>query len=654
MSRSGKFFPVPENIKNHANIETNQYQKLLSQSLENPDKFWGEQAETLDWHKKWQKVKNTSFDKDNLNISWFEGGMINVAENCVDRYAKEYGEKTAILWEPDNPNEDAQKISYNTLYKRVNKCANILIELGVKPKDTVTIYMPMIPEAVISMLACAKIGAIHSVVFGGFSSSALKDRIINCNSKVAITADEALRGTKKVPLKRNLDEALKDNDTNIEKVVVFKRTNGEINFDHKRDYWWHELEERAASEFENKYFDSEHPLFILYTSGSTGKPKGILHSSAGYLLYATHTFKNVFDYKPDDIFWCTADIGWITGHSYIVYGPLAAGATILMFEGVPTYPDASRCWQIVDKYNVSLFYTAPTALRMLMRMGDEYLNTTKRNSLRVLGTVGEPINEDAWEWYYEKIGKSKCAIVDTWWQTETGGHMITPIAAITETKPGSATVPYFGIKPQLITAEGELIEGDGSGALCIADSWPGQARTIWNDHERFIETYFTTFPGYYFSGDRAHKDEHGYYWISGRMDDVINISGHRVGTAEIETVIDSHDDIVECAVVGYPHDIKGQGVFAYVIANNHKSITEETKKEIQKMLRSNIGPFVSIDLIMQTPELPKTRSGKIMRRILRKIACKEVKSKEDIPSLGDISTLLNPDIVEILLQKNVI
>ncbi len=624
-----------------------EYKEKHRFSCNDPEQFWGEAAKQLTWHQHWTQVKNTSFAKDDVFIRWFEGGQMNVAENCIDRHLEARADQPAIIWEPDSPDEASITLTYAQLHTRVNQCANMLLELGTKAGDRVTIYMPMVPETAIAMLACARIGAIHSVVFGGFSPSALRGRIEDCDSHLTITADEGLRGGKRIPLKANVDKAIEG--LSNQKTLVLKRTGGTIDWIENRDIWWHELESTISDECPAKGFDAEHPLFILYTSGSTGQPKGLQHSSAGYLLYAMHTFENVFDYQQGETFWCSADVGWITGHSYIVYGPLAAGATTLLFEGVPNYPDASRFWQVVDKYNVSQFYTAPTAIRMLMKEGDAHVKSTDRSSLRILGSVGEPINPEAWNWYNEVVGEKRCAIVDTWFQTETGGHAITPLPNAWETKPGAASHPYFGIQLKLFDAEGNLHENQG--ALCIADSWPGQARTIWGDHQRFVETYFSAYPGYYFSGDAARQDEDGYIWIEGRMDDVINVSGHRIGTAEVEAALNGHAAVVESAVVGYPHDIKGQCIYAYVILNDGFTLDDELRASLNQQVRQDIGPIALCSKIQDaTTGLPKTRSGKIMRRILRKIAASEIKTKEDFSKLGDISTLLNPEAVDKLVE----
>lgn len=632
------------------------YDSLYAQSLDAPDTFWRDQARLLNWRQPWSHVKDTSFDAEDVHIRWFEGGMLNVAENCVDRHAIATPDATAIIWEPDDPSRPCQHISYAVLQQKVRTCARMLQQLGVMAGDRVTIYLPMVPEAAVAMLACARIGAVHSVVFGGFSPASLRSRIEDCGSKVVITADEGRRGGKSIALKANVDAACKDGL--VEKVLVLRHTCGDIAWQAGRDQWWHELEQsmgEQASENQQEVtaFASEHPLFILYTSGSTGTPKGLLHTSAGYLLYAMHTFLNVFDYRAGEVFWCTADVGWITGHSYMVYGPLAAGATVLMFEGVPTYPDAARFWQIVDKHRVNILYTAPTAIRMLQREGDAWLDDSSRASLRVLGSVGEPINPEAWRWYDEVVGRGACAIVDTWWQTETGGHLISPLPSTPNPKPGAAMLPYVGVRPIIVSADGRTLQGEAEGALCIVDSWPGQARTIWGDHARFVETYFKPYPGYYFSGDAARRDADGHYWIEGRMDDVVNVSGHRLGTAEIESALVAHMAVTEAAVVGFPHDIKGQGVYAFVTLLPEMKLDDAMRKELNMLVRTTIGAVAHVDVIQDAPALPKTRSGKIMRRILRKIAAGEIQTKADFEKLGDISTLLNPESVERLVAGQI-
>ncbi len=641
-------YPIPK-LTVEPLIDAEQYRRMYAESVDDPTLFFAKQAEKfLHWDRMWETVKDTHFSKEEVHIKWFDGGALNVSANCLDRHLAERGNQTAIIWEPDDPNEAALHITYKELHERVCRCANMLKELGAKQGDRITIYMPMIPEAAIAMLACARIGAVHSVVFGGFSPSALRGRIDDCESRIVITADEGLRGSKHVPLKANVDKACEGTD--VQRVVVVKRTGGAIDWVDGRDVWWHELEHNVSSDCPAEAFDAEAPLFILYTSGSTGQPKGLVHTSAGYLLWSVMTFTYVFDYHPGEVYWCTADVGWVTGHSYIVYGPLAAGATTVMFEGVPNYPDPSRFWQIVDKHHVSLFYTAPTAIRMLEREGDDYVKATARSSLRVLGSVGEPINPDAWRWYHHVVGDDHCAVVDTWWQTETGGHLITPLPGAIPTKPGSATLPFFGVQPVLIDTDGKEL-GDGQdGALCIRDSWPGQARSIWGDHDRFIQTYFSSFPGYYFSGDAAHRDTDGYYWVAGRMDDVLNVSGHRLGTAEIESALVEHDAVTEAAVVGFPHDIKGEGIYAYVTLRPNVEGDDALRGELKTLVRQIIGPIATPEKIHFTPALPKTRSGKIMRRILRKIAAGEVQSQKDYGKLGDISTLLDSTVVDALVE----
>ena len=613
------------------------------QSINDPEKYWAEKAERLSWHKKWHKVKNTGFENE-VSIRWFEGGELNVAYNCIDRHLDKNADKVAIIWESDDCIE-TKHITFKQLHVEVCKLANALTNLGVKKGDRVTIYLPMVPEAAYSMLACARIGAIHSVVFGGFSPDALAGRIDDCESDFIITADEGLRGCKKIPLKDNVDAALKIAKHKLKKVLVVKRTGGKIAWDDDRDLWYHEELKKASAQHIASSFESETPLFILYTSGSTGKPKGVVHTTAGYLLYAAITHEYAFGVQQNDIYWCTADIGWITGHSYIIYGPLANGTTTLMFEGIPTYPDASRFWQVVDKHKVNIFYTAPTAIRSLMAAGDEFVSKTSRKTLRVLGTVGEPINPEAWLWYYNIIGEKHCPVIDTWWQTETGGFMITPLAGISEMKPGLAGKPFFGIDVVLLNEKQQEQVGKGEGALCIKSSWPGQARTIYGDHQRFIETYFKSYPGYYFSGDGARRDDDGFYQITGRTDDVIKVSGHRIGTAEVESALASHPKVAEAAVVATPHEIKGQAIYAYVVLNSGNGDTD-LEKELIKHVKNQIAPIAAPEYIHITRALPKTRSGKIMRRILRKIAGG---SYED---LGDTSTLLNPEIVDELISQN--
>ncbi len=624
-------------------INAKTYESMYSQSMSNPDEFWAEQAEIfVDWEKKWDKVSDVDFSKG--KIAWFEGATLNVSYNCLDRHLPERADQVAIIWEGDDPSS-SESITYKDLHKRVCKFANGMKDLGVVKGDRICLYMPMIVEATVAMLACARLGAIHSVVFGGFSPDALRDRILDSQCKLVITADEGVRGGKSVPLKNNVDIATKDCDC-VDSIIVVKRTGGEVSWN-DRDIWYHDLVEDAADYFPCEMFDAETPLFILYTSGSTGKPKGVLHTSGGYLLYAAMTHKYTFDYQEGDIYWCTADVGWVTGHSYIVYGPLANGGTTLMFEGIPTYPDASRFWQVIDKHQVNIFYTAPTAIRALMGAGNELVQKTSRSSLKILGTVGEPINPEAWEWYYNVVGDSRCPVVDTWWQTETGGHMITPMPFATPLKPGSASKPFFGVEPQVLSETGEVLEGEASGVLVLARSWPGQMRTLYNNHERFIEAYFSTYPGKYFAGDGVKRDADGYYWITGRVDDVLNISGHRMGTAEIESALVLHSAVSESAVVGMPHDIKGQGIYAYVSLMTGVKGTEALKKELVAIVRKEIGPIATVDKIQFAQGLPKTRSGKIMRRILRKIA------ENDYSNLGDTSTLAEPGVVDDLIANRV-
>ncbi|TPK55591.1 MULTISPECIES: acetate--CoA ligase [unclassified Mesorhizobium] len=632
--------------KKNALIDNDTYLKWYADSVKNPDRFWSKHGKCIDWFKPFSKVRNASFD-GKVSIKWFEDGQTNVSYNCIDRHLKKRGDQTAIIWEGDNPYDD-RKITYNELYAHVCRFANVLKKHGVKKGDRVTLYMPMIPEAAYAMLACTRIGAIHSVVFGGFSPDALAGRIDDCKSTIVITADEGLRGGKPIPLKENTDKAIEiaaKAGTRVEKVVVVRRTGGKIGWAPGRDVWYHEEAATVKAECKPEKMKAEDPLFILYTSGSTGKPKGVLHTTAGYLVYVSMTHQYVFDYHDGDIYWCTADVGWVTGHSYIVYGPLANGATTLMFEGVPNYPSQSRFWEVIDKHQVNIFYTAPTALRALMGAGDNHVKKASRKSLRVLGSVGEPINPEAWEWYFNVVGNAKVPIVDTWWQTETGGIMITPLPGATDLKAGSATRPFFGVKPQLVDGEGKVLEGAADGNLCITESWPGQMRTVYGDHDRFVQTYFSTYKGKYFTGDGCRRDADGYYWITGRVDDVINVSGHRMGTAEVESALVSHDKVSEAAVVGYPHDIKGQGIYCYVTLMAGETPSEDLRKELLAHVRKEIGAIATPDKIQFAPGLPKTRSGKIMRRILRKIA------EDDFGALGDTSTLADPAVVDDLVAN---
>ena len=635
-------FPVPENWANESWCDDERYQELYAKSVDDPEGFWAEHGKRIDWIKPYTQVKDVDYTGD-VRIKWFHDGTLNAAANCLDRHLKVRGSQTAIIWEGDDPN-DSKTITYGELHEMVCRLANGLKKIGAKKGDRITIYMPMIPEAAVAMLACARIGAIHSVVFGGFSPDALAGRMQDCDSNIVITADEGIRGGKPIPLKANTDAAMAQSPT-IEKCVVVKRTGGDIDWQDGRDVWYHELVESVDADCPAEEMDAEDPLFILYTSGSTGKPKGVLHTTGGYMVYASMTHQYVFDYQEGDIYWCTADVGWVTGHSYIVYGPLANGAVTLMFEGVPNYPDASRFWQVCDKHKVNIFYTAPSAIRALMREGDDPVTKTDRSSIRLLGTVGEPINPEAWMWYHTVVGGERCPIVDTWWQTETGGILITPLPGATALKPGSATRPFFGVQPMIVDADGTPMEGACEGNLCIADSWPGQMRTVFRDHERFIQTYFSTYPGRYFTGDGCRRDEDGYYWITGRVDDVINVSGHRMGTAEVESALVAHHDVAEAAVVGYPHDIKGQGIYAYVTLNAGLESSDELRKELVQWVRKEIGPIASPDLLQWAPGLPKTRSGKIMRRILRKIA------EDDFSNLGDTSTLADPAVVDDLVEN---
>ena len=635
---------VPKKWKERAFIDKDAYRKLYKKSVEQPDKFWGKEAKRIDWIKPFTRVKNTSFDYPDVSIKWFEDGTLNVAANCTDRHLKKRGKQTAIIWEPDDPNAEAKHISYRELHEHVCRLANVLKRQGVKGGDRVTIYLPMIPEAAYAMLACARIGAVHSVVFGGFSPDSLAGRIEDCKSRFLITADEGLRGGRKVPLKVNADAALAK-VSGVEKVLVVKRTGAEVPWTEGRDVWLEDELTKVNTDCPPEEMNAEDPLFILYTSGSTGKPKGVLHTSGGYLVFASATHQYVFDYHDGDIYWCTADVGWVTGHSYIVYGPLANGATTLMFEGVPNYPDASRFWQVIDKHKVDIFYTAPTAIRALMGAGDDYVKRTSRKSLKLLGTVGEPINPEAWEWYYHVVGEKRCPIVDTWWQTETGGILITPLPGAIKLKPGSVTLPFFGVRPAIVDSEGNLREGEAAGNLVILDAWPGMMRSVYGDHQRFVETYFSTYKGKYFTGDGCRRDADGYYWITGRVDDVINVAGHRMGTAEVESALVAHPKVSEAAVVGYPHDLKGQGIYCYVTLMAGEQGDDALKVELRDWVRKEIGPIASPDQIQFAPGLPKTRSGKIMRRILRKIA------EDDYANLGDTTTLADPSVVVELVEN---
>ncbi len=635
-------FPVPADLAKSAWCDEASYDAMYARSIEDPEGFWAEQAKRLDWIETWSKVKTVDFTGD-VTIRWFEGAKLNACVNCIDRHLPARADQTAILWEGDDPADDAA-ITYAELHEKVCRLANLLKARGVAKGDRVTIYMPMIPEAAYAMLACARIGAVHSVVFGGFSPDSLAGRIHDCESNCVITADEGVRGGKPIPLKANTDKAMESCPT-VKSVIVVKRTGGEIGWVEGRDVWYEEGTAAQPTTCAAEPMDAEDPLFILYTSGSTGKPKGVMHTTGGYLLYAAMTHQYVFDYHDGDIYWCTADVGWVTGHTYIIYGPLANGAVTLMFEGVPNYPDSSRCWQVVDKHKVSIFYTAPTAIRALMREGYEPVTGTSRESLRLLGSVGEPINPEAWRWYYHVVGDGRCPIVDTWWQTETGGILITPLPGAVALKPGSATRPFFGIRPLIVDAEGNELTGECEGLLCMADSWPGQMRSLYGDHDRFISAYFSQYPGRYFTGDGCRRDADGYYWITGRVDDVINVSGHRMGTAEVESALVAHPSVSEAAVVGYPHEIKGQGIYAYVTLTEGVETSEELRAELVKWVRKEIGPIATPDLIQWAPGLPKTRSGKIMRRILRKIA------GDDFANLGDTSTLADPSVVEHLVEN---
>ncbi len=640
-----KIYPIPGDLAAKAWINEQSYEAMYRNSVDDNEGFWAEHGQRIDWIKPFSKVKDVSFDRDDLHIRWYEDGTLNVCANCIDRHLEDKADQVAIIWEGDDPGID-RKITYAELFEAVCRFANVLKAQGVQKGDRVTIYLPMIPEAAYAMLACARIGAVHSVVFGGFSPDALAGRIVDCESRFVITADEGLRGGKKVPLKANVDAAARIEGVPgvLEKVLVVRNTGSEVNWVEGRDLWLHEQLNEVGSDCPAEEMNAEDPLFILYTSGSTGQPKGVLHTTGGYLVFAAMTHQYVFDYHPGEIYWCTADVGWVTGHSYIVYGPLANGATTLMFEGVPNYPDSSRFWQVCDKHQVNIFYTAPTAIRALMRDGDDPVKRTSRTSLRLLGSVGEPINPEAWEWYYHVVGDGRCPIVDTWWQTETGGILITPLPGATELKPGSASNPFFGVQPALVDGEGQFLEGTAEGNLIITDSWPGQMRTLYGDHERFAETYFSAFPGYYFTGDGCRRDADGYYWITGRVDDVLNVSGHRMGTAEVESAMVSHPAVAEAAVVGYPHDIKGQGIYVYVTTLAGVETNDELRNELRQWVRKEIGPIATPDLIQWAPGLPKTRSGKIMRRILRKIAANEY------TDLGDTSTLAEPAVVDELVE----
>ena len=638
-----KIFPVPESYKENTHVTKEMYEDLYKKAEKDPVKFWHEIGKRIDWIKPYTKTKDVTWSKNKVDINWYYDGTLNVSENCIDRHLKNRADQTAIIWEGDDPSESLN-ITYKELYKNVCRFANALKNNGVSKGDRVTLYMPMIPEAAYAMLACSRIGAVHSVVFGGFSPEALAGRILDCDSHYVITADEGIRGGKTIPLKKNADEALKK-CPDVKNVFVVNRTNGFVDMKNDRDIWYHDAILNVSDECEPEEMNAEDPLFILYTSGSTGKPKGVLHTSGGYLVYASYTHEIIFDYHQGDIYWCSADVGWVTGHSYIVYGPLANGATTLMFEGVPNYPDASRFWQVCDKHDVNIFYTAPTAIRALMKEGDQPVKSTKRNSLRLLGSVGEPINPEAWLWYYNVVGEKRCPIVDTWWQTETGATLISPLPGATDLKPGSASKPLPGILPVLLDSDGKELSNANEGNLCIAEGWPGQMRTVYGDHKRFIDTYFVQYDGYYFTGDGCRRDEDGYYWITGRVDDVINVSGHRMGTAEVESALVSHPKVAEAAVVGFPHDIKGQGIYGYVTLNAGETSDINVKEDLIKWVRKEIGPIASPDLIQFSPNLPKTRSGKIMRRILRKIAA------NDYEDLGDISTLAEPSVVNDLIKN---
>ena len=643
MSDASKTYPVPADFAAKANLTPEKYREMYAASIADPEAFWGEHGKRLDWMTPYTVVKDVSWETGDLHVKWYSDGVLNVSANCIDRHLATRGDKAAFIWEGDDP-ADTYTVTYKQLHIAVSKFANVLKELGVKKGDRVTIYMPMILEATYAMLACARIGAVHSVVFGGFSPEALAGRIVDCQSEVLITADEGLRGGRKVPLKVNADAAAIIAKGVVKKMLVVRRTGADVTMTEGRDHWLHEIGASVSADCPPEPMSAEDPLFILYTSGSTGQPKGVLHTTGGYLVWASMTHEYVFDLKEDDVFWCSADVGWVTGHTYIVYGPLANGATSVLFEGVPTYPDASRFWQACDKHKVTIFYTAPTAIRALMREGEGPVNATSRKSIRLLGTVGEPINPEAWEWYFHVVGEARCPIVDTWWQTETGGTMIVPLPGTTDMKPGAGSHPFFGIKPVLVDAEGNQLEGAADGNLLITDSWPGQMRTVYGDHQRFIDTYFTAYPGTYFTGDGCRRDEDGFYWITGRVDDVINVSGHRMGTAEVESALVSHDAVAEAAVVGYPHDIKGQGIYAYVTVCAGVEVDDDLRKNLVQHVRNEIGPIASPDLIQFAPGLPKTRSGKIMRRILRKIA------ENEFSNLGDTSTLADPEVVTDLIE----
>ena len=638
-------YEASDAFKEEAHISSlEEYEEIYRRSVEDPEAYWGEQADRLTWEQPYETVKNVSYDPHDVHISWYEGGKLNAAYNCVDRHLEERGDQTAFIFVPDEPDEETRHISYSDLHREVCRFANVLKRNGVEKGDRVTIYLPMIPEAAYAMLACARLGAIHSVVFAGFSPSNLASRIDDCDSHFLITADEGRRGGRRVPLKQNADEALDICSTDVETMLVVQNTAGDVDWNADTDLWYHEEADQVEDTCEAETMDAEDPLFVLYTSGSTGRPKGVVHTTAGYLLYTSLTHELVFDYHDGDVYWCAADVGWITGHSYIVYGPLVNGVTQVLFEGKPTYPDASRLWQIIDEHEVNIFYTAPTAIRALMREGESYVESTSRESLRVLGTVGEPINPEAWRWYYEVIGRGQCPIVDTWWQTETGGIMITPLPGAIAQKPGSATKPFFGIQPAVVDAQGHVQEGETEGILVIQDSWPGQARTVYKNHDRFVDTYFSQYPGNYFPGDGCRRDEDGYYWITGRIDDVLNVSGHRLGTAEVESALVSHDKVAEAAVVGFPHEVKGQGIYAYVTLVASVEPSAELREELIQHVRTEIGPIAKPDFIHLTDQLPKTRSGKIMRRILRKVAAGEH------DELGDTSTLADPSVVKTLVE----